>query len=116
MCERPYRVKPGCPWTKPSSVGLPIPKGHVEPASYPQRPSQGVRHPDVDNEGDEDETGDVQVIGWRDPFATHRRVLGSQVVEVTRRVSRWDETTNVIAKATVPNGRVSSCLHTHASH
>ena len=69
---------------------------------------------DVDNEGDEDETGDVQVIGWCDPFATHRRVLGSQVVEVTGPVSRWDETTNVIAKAMVHNVRVSSCLHIHA--
>ena len=43
-----------------------------------------------------------KVIGWCDPFATHRRVLGSQVVEVTGPVSRWDETTNVIAKAMVP--------------
>ncbi len=42
---------------------------------------------DLDNEGDGDETGDVQVIGWCDPFATHRRVLGSQVVEVTGPVS-----------------------------
>ncbi len=51
---------------------------------------------DVDNRGDEDETGDVQVIGWRDPFAKHCRVLGSQVVEIAGRVSRRDGTTNVI--------------------
>ena len=45
----------------------------------------------------EDETGDVQVIIWRDLFAKRRRELRSQVVEVTGRVSRWDGTTNVIA-------------------
>ena len=45
----------------------------------------------------EDETGDVQVIVWRDLFARRRRELGSQVVEVAGRVSRWDGTTNVIA-------------------
>ena len=45
----------------------------------------------------EDETGDVQVIIWRDLFARRRRELASQVVEVTGRVSRWDGTTNVIA-------------------
>ena len=45
----------------------------------------------------EDETGDVQVIIWRDLFAKRRRELGSQVVEVAGRVSRWDGTTNVIA-------------------
>ncbi len=45
----------------------------------------------------EDETGDVQAIVWRDLFARRRRELGSQVVEVTGRVSRWDGTTNVIA-------------------
>ena len=45
----------------------------------------------------EDETGDVQVIVWRDLFARRRRELGSQVIEVTGRVSRWDGTTNIIA-------------------
>ena len=45
----------------------------------------------------EDETGDVQVIVWSALFARRRRELGSQVVEVTGRVSRWDGTTNVIA-------------------
>ncbi len=45
----------------------------------------------------EDETGDVQVIIWRDLFARRRRELGSQVVEVTGRVSRWDGTINVVA-------------------
>ena len=45
----------------------------------------------------EDDTGDVQVIVWRDLFARRRRELDSQVVELTGRVSRWDGTTNVIA-------------------
>ena len=45
----------------------------------------------------EDETGDVQVIVWRDLFAKRRREIASHVVEVTGRVSRWDGTTNVIA-------------------
>ena len=54
----------------------------------------------------EDETGDVQVIVWRDLFARRRRELGSQVVKVTGRVSRWDGTTNVIATdlRAVPSG------------
>ncbi len=54
----------------------------------------------------EDETGDVQVIVWRDLFARRRRELGSQVVEVTGHVSRWDGTTNVIAAdlRAVPSG------------
>ncbi len=54
----------------------------------------------------EDETGDVQVIIWRDLFARRRRELGSQVVEVTGHVSRWDGTTNVIATdlRAVPSG------------
>ena len=45
----------------------------------------------------EDETGDVQVIVGRDLFSWRRGELGSQVVEVSGRVSRWDGTTNVIA-------------------
>ena len=45
----------------------------------------------------EDETGDVQIIIWADLFARCRRELGSQVVAVTGRVSKWDGTTNVIA-------------------
>ena len=54
----------------------------------------------------EDETGDVQVIIWRDLFARRRRELGSQVVEVLGRVSRWDGTTNVIATdlRAIPSG------------
>ena len=36
----------------------------------------------------EDETGDVQVIVWRDLFARRRRQLSSQVIEVTGRVSQ----------------------------
>ena len=44
----------------------------------------------------EDDTGDVQVIVWRDLFARRRRELDSQVVELTGWVSRWDGTTNVI--------------------
>ena len=45
----------------------------------------------------EDETGDIQVIVWRDLIARRRRELRSQVIEVTGRVSRWDGTTNIIA-------------------
>ena len=54
----------------------------------------------------EDETGDVQVIVWRDLFIRRRRELGSQLVEVTGRVSRWDGTTNVVATdlCAVPSG------------
>ncbi len=54
----------------------------------------------------EDETGDVQVIVWRDLFARRRREMGSQVVEVMGRVSRWDGTTNVIATnlRAIPSG------------
>ena len=54
----------------------------------------------------EDETGDVQVIIRHDLFARRHRELGSQVVEVTGRVSRWDRTTNVIAAdlRAVPSG------------
>ena len=54
----------------------------------------------------EDETGDVQIIVWHDLFARRGRELGSQVVEVTGRVSGWDGTTNVIATdlCAVPSG------------
>ena len=44
----------------------------------------------------EDETGDVQIILWPRVFARCRRELGSNVVEVTGVISRWDGTTNVI--------------------
>ena len=54
----------------------------------------------------EDETGDVQVIVRHNLFARRGRELGSQVVEVTGRVSRWDGTTNVTATdlRAVPSG------------
>ena len=54
----------------------------------------------------EDEAGDVQLILWRDLFAGRRREIGSQVVEVAGRVSRWDGTTNVTATdlRAVPSG------------
>ncbi|MCY3634649.1 MAG: DNA polymerase III subunit alpha [bacterium] len=45
----------------------------------------------------EDETGDTQVIVYSDLFARRRRELGSQVIVVTGRVSRWDGTVNVVA-------------------
>ena len=45
----------------------------------------------------EDETGDVQIIVWRDLFLRRGRDLRSQVVEVTGRVSRWDGTVSIIA-------------------
>ena len=44
----------------------------------------------------EDETGDVQIILWPRVFARCSRELGSNVVEITGVVSRWDGTTNVI--------------------
>ena len=61
----------------------------------------------------EDATGDVQVIVWRDLFARRRRELGSQVVEVTGRVSRWDGTTNVIATdlRVIPSGAAMPPSH-----
>ena len=61
----------------------------------------------------EDETGDVQVIVWHDLFARRCRELGSQVVEVTGRVSRWDGTTNVIATdlRAVPSGVTMPSSH-----
>ena len=61
----------------------------------------------------EDETGDVQVIIWSDLFSKRRRKLGSQVVEVTGRVSRWDGTTNVIATDmhAVPSGVAMPASH-----
>ena len=61
----------------------------------------------------EDETGDVQVIIWRDLFARRRREIRSQVVEVTGRVSRWDGTTNVIA---TDLGAVQTGVTMPASH
>ena len=45
----------------------------------------------------EDETGDTQVIIYSDLFARRRRELGSQVIVVTGRISRWDGTVNVVA-------------------
>ena len=54
----------------------------------------------------EDETGDVQIIVWQDLFVRRGRQLGSNVVEVTGRVSRWDGTTNIIATdlRAIPSG------------
>ena len=57
-------------------------------------PAGAGRHGLRDHRGRD---GGVQVIVWRDLFAKRRRELGSQVVEVTGRVWRWDGTTNVIA-------------------
>ena len=69
--------------------------GQVELASYLQRPSQEFVSPgpgpnmlstvDVDEQGNEDETGDVQVIVLRDLFAKRRRELGGQVVRYYER-------------------------------
>ncbi len=54
----------------------------------------------------EDETGDAQVIIWRDLFAKHRRELASQVIQVVGYISRWDGMTNVIATdvKAIPSG------------
>ena len=61
----------------------------------------------------EDETGDVQVILWSRVFERCRRELGSQVIEVSGVVSKWDETTNVIASDVRP---VQSGVHMPRSH
>ena len=54
----------------------------------------------------EDETSDVQIIVWQDLFVRKGRQLGSNVVEITGRVSRWDGTTNIIATdlRAIPSG------------
>ncbi|MCE2458219.1 MAG: hypothetical protein J4G14_10445, partial [Dehalococcoidia bacterium] len=61
----------------------------------------------------EDETGDVQVILWQRVFERCRRELGSQVIEVSGVVSKWDDTTNVIASDVRP---VQSGVHMPRSH
>ena len=109
------------------------PKGHLMEFVRPKLDAHVVAAAEVDGRGDdervtvtgwpvarqhprgrngtvfvtiEDETGDVQVILWHDLFDRRRRELGSQVVQVTGRVSRWDGTTNVIATdlRAVPSG------------
>ena len=67
-----------------------IPKGHLRGFVSPRPGPNMLSTVDVDKQGDEDEAGDMQVIVWRDLFAKRRRELGSQVVEVTGRVFRWD--------------------------
>ena len=57
----------------------------------------------------EDETGDTQVIVGSDLFARSRRELGSQVVVVTGRVSKWDGTVNVMATDVRGVARTSPC-------
>ena len=47
---------------------------------------------------DGDEVGDVAVV-WRDLSAKRPREFGVQVVEVTRRVSKWDGTRHLLATA-----------------
>ena len=61
----------------------------------------------------EDETGDVQVILWQRVFERCRRELASHVIEVRGAVSRWDDTTNVIASDVRP---VQSGVHMPRSH
>ena len=61
----------------------------------------------------EDETGDVQIILWSRVFERCRRELGSQVIEVSGVVSRWDGTTNVIVSDVRP---VRSGVHMPRSH
>ena len=59
-----------------------IPRGHlmefVTLGPGPNMPSAV----DVDEQGNEDETGDVQVVIWRDMLTRRGRESGSQVVEV----------------------------------
>ena len=61
----------------------------------------------------EDETGDVQIILWSRVFERCRRELGSQVIEVSGVVSRWDDTTNVIVSDV---RAVRSGVHMPRSH
>ena len=61
----------------------------------------------------EDETGDVQIILWPRVFERCRRELGSQVIEVSGVVSRWDDTTNVIVSDV---RAVRSGVHMPRSH
>ena len=61
----------------------------------------------------EDETGDVQIILWTRVFERCRRELGSQVIEVSGVVSRWDDTTNVIVSDV---RAVRSGVHMPRSH
>ena len=61
----------------------------------------------------EDETGDVQIILWSRVFERCRRELGSQVIEVSGVVSRWDGTTNVIVSDV---RAVRSGVHMPRSH
>ena len=61
----------------------------------------------------EDETGDVQIILWSQVFERCRRELGSQVIEVSGVVSRWDDTTNVIVSDV---RAVRSGVHMPRSH
>ena len=61
----------------------------------------------------EDETGDVQIILWTRVFERCRRKLGSQVIEVSGVVSRWDDTTNVIVSDV---RAVRSGVHMPRSH
>ena len=51
----------------------------------------------------DDETGEVQVIVWPNLLARRRRELGTQVVGVTGRVSRWAGTRNVTATDRTPS-------------
>ena len=44
----------------------------------------------------EDETADVQLILWPQVFARFRDALRSHVILATGKVSRWDDTTNVM--------------------
>ena len=97
----------GCRRTKSSTVGLPFSSDKWNP---PRSPEGHLREfvtlgpgPNmlstvyVDNDGYEDETGDVQVVVWRDLFSKRRRELRVQVVEVTKRLSKWNGTKNLIA-------------------
>ena len=54
----------------------------------------------------EGETSDVQIIVWQDLFVRKGRQLGSNVVEIAGRVSRWDGATNIIATdlRAIPSG------------
>ena len=64
-----------------------------------------------DNDGDE--VGDVPVV-WRDLSVKRPREFGVPVVEVTRRVSKWDRTKSLLATA-LSVGLARSCRSLTAS-
>ncbi len=82
-------------------LGSARPPIHVcGPLDYGHRLARGRQRPSG-NDGMlfftiEGETGNLRLILWPQVFVRDRRKLGSLVVQVTERVSRWDGTTNAL--------------------